>query len=262
VWKQDEMENKRNAVVRWGLTFGLTFGLIMAFLGATLAVGSRLLEGSLIDGQTTPGQLLPAAGITLLIGCGLDLVYLALFFVAGIMTARQSGSVGAASLAGLLAGGVGALVNSVASLIVTFVFPTTLTSLGASSTLTSDTSTFYIVGFVAGLIFGLVIWGGLGAGLGALGGLIGQSQFRAAHPELAQSGYYAYAPYTGYPGYPPAPPVGAYPPPPGAYPAYPAYPPYPPPPGTPYPPAPNTEQPPQSGAYPPPDAYPPAQPGQ
>ena len=254
------MENKRNAVVRWGLTFGL----IMAFLGATLAVGSRLLEGSLIDGQTTPGQFLPAAGIALLIGCGLDLVYLALFFVAGIMAARQSGSVGAASLAGLLAGGVGALVNSVASLIVTFVFPTTLTSLGASSTLTSDTSAFYIVGFVVGLIFGLLIWGGLGAGLGALGGLIGQNQFRAAHPELAQPGYYAPAPYAGYPpGYPPAPPMGAYPPPPGAYPAYPAYPPYPPPPpAAPYPPVPSVEQPPQGETSSPPDTYPPSQPGQ
>ena len=247
------MENKRNAVVRWGLTFGL----IMAFLGATLAIGSRLLEGSLIDGQTTPGQFLPAAGIALLASCGAYLVYLALFFVAGIMAARQSGSVGAASLAGLLAGGVGALVNSVVSLIVLFVFPTTVNPLGSTSALNSDTSAFYIVGFVVGLIFGLLIWGGLGAGLGALGGLIGQSQFRAAHPELVQQ--YGYAPY---PGYPPAPPVGAYPPPPGAYPAYPAYPPYPPPPGTPYPPAPNTEQPPQSGAYPPPDAYPPSQPGQ
>ena len=257
------MENKRNAVVRWGLTFGL----IMAALGSTSAIVSRLLETSLISGQATPEQFLPAAGITLLATCGAYLVYLALFFVAGIMTARQSGSVGAASLAGLLAGGVGALVNSVVSLILLFVFPTTLNSLGSTSTLSSDTSAFYIVGFVIGLIFGLLIWGGLGAGLGALGGLIGQNQFRAAHPELAQAPYYAYAPYAGYPGYPgypPAPPFGAYPPPPpGAYPAYPpAYPPYAPPPPAPYPPVPPVEQPPQAGTSSPPDAFPPSQPGQ
>jgi hypothetical protein len=206
------MENKQSAVVRWGLTFGL----IMAALGSASAVGSRLLERSLISGQTTPEQVLPTAGIALLTTCGLYLVYLALFFVAGIMAARQSGSVGAASLAGLLTGGVGALVNSVVSLIVTFVFPTTLPSLGGTSALNSDTSAFFIVGFVVGLIFGLLIWVGLGAGLGALGGLIGQNQFRAAHPELAQPYPYAYAPY---PGYPPVPPMGAYlPPPPGAYP--------------------------------------------
>jgi hypothetical protein len=244
------MENKQSAVMRWGLTFGL----IMAALGSANDIGSRLLEGSLFSGETTPEQVLPTAGIALLIACGLFLVYLALFFVAGIMTARQSGSVGAASLAGLLAGGVGTLVSSVVSLIVTFVFPTTVTSIGGTSALDSDTSAFYIVGFVVGLIFGLVIWGGLGAGLGALGGLIGQNQFRAAHPELVPPYPYAYAPY---PGYPPAPPLGAYPPPPpGAYPpppgaAYPAYPPPPP-----------AEQPPQGGTYPPPGSVPPSYPGQ
>jgi hypothetical protein len=250
------MENRQSAVMRWGLTFGL----IMAALGSANDIGSRLLEGSLISGETTPEQVLPTAGIALLIACGLFLVYLALFFVAGIMTARQSGSVGAASLAGLLAGGVGTLVNSVVSLIVTFVFPTTVTSIGGPSGLDSNTSAFYIVGFVVGLIFGLVIWGGLGAGLGALGGLIGQNQFRAAHPELAQPYPYAYAPY---PVYPPVPPMGAYPPPPPPPEAYPPPPEaYPPPTGAPYPPAPHAEQPPVSGSYPPSDSYPPSQPGQ
>jgi hypothetical protein len=245
------IENKRNSVFRWGLTFGL----IMAALGATSTVVSRLLEGS-INAETPPEQLLPTAGVALLVGCGLWLVYLALFFVAGIMTARQTGSVGAASLSGLLAGGVGALVNGVVSVIVTFVFPT---SLSPTSTLDSNAATtIAIVGGVIGLIFGLLIWGGLGAGLGALGGLIGQNQFRAAHPELAQPYPYGYAPY---PGYPPVPPMGAYPPPPpGAYPPPPGA--YPPPPGAPYPPAPPAEQPPMSGTYPPPDAFPPSQPGQ
>ncbi len=173
------------------------------------------------------------------------------------MAARESGSVGAASLAGLLAGGVGALVNSAVSMILLFVFPTTLSSLSTTSTLDSDTGAFFIAGFVIGAIFSLVIWGGLGAGLGALGGLIGQNQFRAAHPELVQPYPYAYAPYSGYP---PAPPMGAYPPPPGAYPPPPGV--LPPPPATPYPPTPPAERPPVSGTYPPSDAYPPSQPGQ
>jgi hypothetical protein len=261
------MENKRSAVVRWGLTFGL----IMALLGSASSVGTRLLDGSLIDGQTTPEQLLPTAGVALLIGCGLDLLYLAFFFVAGIMTARQVGSVGAASLAGLLAGGVGALVNSAVSVTLLFVFPTTLSSLGGASALNSDTSDSFMVGVVIGAvigaIFGLLIWGGLGAGLAALGGLIGQSQFRAAHPELAQPAYYAYAPY---PGYPPAPPVGAYPPPPGAYPAYPPPGSYPPPPDAYAPPPvadapphiPPVEQPYQGESYSPPDTPPPSYPQQ
>ncbi|HEX3269829.1 MAG TPA: hypothetical protein VHR15_04210 [Ktedonobacterales bacterium] len=250
------MENKRNAVVRWGLTFGL----IMAALGSTSAIVSRLLETSLISGQATPEQFLPTAGGALLIGCGLDLVYLALFFVAGIMAARQSGSVGAASLAGLLAGGVGALVSGAVSVILLFVLPSAVSPFGAINSDTSDSAVMagVVVGAVIGLIFGLLIWGGLGAGLGALGGLIGQNQFRAAHPELVQPYPYAYAPY---PGYPPVPPMGAYPPPPpGAYPPPPGA--YPPPPGAPYPPAPPAEQPPVSGSYPPPDAYPPSQPGQ
>ena len=252
------MENKRNTIVRWGLTFGL----IMAALGSVSAVGSRLLEGSLISGETTPEQVLPTAGVALLIGCGLDLVYLALFFVAGIMTARQSGSVGAASLAGLLAGGVGALVNGAVSVILLFVLPSTLSSLGTINSDTSDSAVMIgvVVGAIIGLIFGLLIWGGLGAGLGALGGLIGQNQFRAAHPELAQPYPYAYAPY---PGYPPAPPMGAYPPPPpppGAYPPPPGA--YLPPPEASYPPTPPAEQPPVSGNYLPSDAYPPSQSGQ
>lgn len=250
------MENKRNAIVRWGLTFGL----IMAALGSASAVGSRLLEGSLISGETTPEQVLPTAGVALLIGCGLDLVYLALFFVAGIMTARESGSVGAASLAGLLAGGVGALVNSAVSVTLLLVYPTTLSALSTTSTLDSDTGAIVIASAVIGGVFSLLIWGGLGAGLGALGGLIGQNQFRAAHPELAQPYPYAYA---HYPGYPPAPPMGAYPPPPpppGAYPPPPGA--YLPPPEASYPPTPPAEQPPVSGSYPPSDAYPPSQSGQ
>jgi hypothetical protein len=244
------MENKQSAVVRWGLTFGL----IMAALGSASAFGSRLLQETLISGQTTPEQVAPTAGIALLVGCGLDLVYLALFFVAGIMAARQSGSVGAASLAGLLAGGVGALINSVASLIMTFVFPNTLATSTTVNVLNTNSSAYLIVGFVVGLLFGLVLWGALGAGLGALGGLIGQSQFRASHPELAQPYPYAYAPY---PGYLPAPPVGAYPPPPpGVLPPPPSGP-YPP-----YPPAPPAEQPPQGETYTPPSRFPPSQPGQ
>src|SRR6185437_4655390 len=112
-------------------------------------------------------------------------------------------------LAGLLAGGVGALIASAVSVTLLIIFPTTLSSLSSTSSLSPDTSTIAIVSGIVSAIFGIAIWCGLGAGLAALGGLIGQNQFRTAHPELAQP--YAYAPY---PGYPPAPPVGAYPPPP------------------------------------------------
>jgi hypothetical protein len=114
------MANRQSAVVRWGLLFGG----IMALLAAITSVGTILLEGSIASGSPFSGLSAPSVGLAAaVVGCGLDLVYLALFFVAGIMTARQSGSVGAASLAGLLAGGFGALVNGVVTVTLTLLSP-------------------------------------------------------------------------------------------------------------------------------------------
>jgi hypothetical protein len=222
------MENTRNAVVRWGVLFGL----IMALLGSAASIGARLLTGSLIS--SGPLALRNVTLAALLTGCALDLVYLALFFVAGILTARQTGSVGSGALAGLFAGGVGALLSGVVSVTLAVVFPRTFSDYVEIQT----TVTAALASIVIGSVVGLVIWSGLGAGLGALGALIGQSQFRAAHPELAQP--------RPYPGYPPAPPLGAYPPPPPGASASPL--------GETSPAAPTAEQPP--GPVPP---YPPRQ---
>ena len=140
------MENKQSAVVRWGLLFGG----IMALLAAITSVGTILLEGSIASGSPFSGLSSPSVGLAAAaVGCGLDLVYLALFFVAGIMTTRQSGSVGAAALAGLLAGGFGALVNGVVTVALTLLSPvlfTTSTLGGIGGAPDPETPTIVLVG--------------------------------------------------------------------------------------------------------------------
>jgi hypothetical protein len=234
------MKNTWSVIVRWGLTCGL----IMALLGAAGTVGEGLLPGSFITGPTTPGQALSAAEIALLASCGGYLLYLALVFAAGVMTARQTGSVGSGALAGLLAGGVSALVTGAVAVILALVFRHTPFSLGATSARhASDTFIVSVISALISAIAGLLIWSGLGAGLGALGALVGQRQFRAAHPELAQRRLYASAPS---PGYPPLPSVGAVPPPPPSADPQPL----------------RTDLPPSPGVYPPPGPFPPSPPGQ
>jgi hypothetical protein len=228
------MENTRGAIVRWGLLFGG----IMALLGSADAIVTILLEGSLAGDLSTVRAFTTVTLASSLVSCGLNVVYLALFFVAGILTARRTGKVGAGALAGLLAGGLGKLITGTVTVTLLFLsralFPT---SRAGGIPIVPAAGTAQIVITAIG---GLVIWCGLGAGLGALGALVGQSQFRTAHPELAQPRPYASAPYPPgpYPGYPPVPPMGAYPPPPSGA--------YPPPPGT----------------YPPPSSFSPSQPGQ
>src|SRR5262245_51119506 len=97
----------------------------MALLGSAASVGSRLLLLSSVFSGGLPA-LEQAGVISRVIGWGLNLVYLALLFVAGILTARRTGGVGWGALAGLLAGGVGALVNGVVALLVPYVVPATL----------------------------------------------------------------------------------------------------------------------------------------
>jgi hypothetical protein len=234
------MENTRGAIVRWGLLFGG----IMALLGSTAAIVTILLEGSLASDPSSVRAFTAVTLVSGLVSCGLNVVYLALFFVAGILTARRTGNVRSGALAGLLAGGLGGLINGAVAVTLLFLSPALFPSGSTLGIPIAPAATHIPVWIVITAIVGLVIWCGVGAGLGALGALVGQSQFRAAHPELAQPRPYPSAPYPG--NYPPTPPMGAYPPPP---------------PGV-YAPSPGTYPPPPPGAYPPPSPLPPPQPGQ
>lgn len=156
-------------------------------------------------------------GATSLLSCVGGLLSLGVYFVAGMLTTRQTGTVGAGSVCGMLTGIVAALIGGIVTLVRYVVDPNALGGLGPGGQpnpfANDPTAVYAIMG--ASLLCGLVFTAGLGAGLGALGGLVGQRQYRERFKAYAYGGQYMPYPY-GMP-YPP-PPLGAYPPPPG-YPA-------------------------------------------
>jgi hypothetical protein len=227
--------------VRWGVMFGA--------VAAALGIIEGVIYAATTDSQTTgstgtlSGTSLANTGLT----CLFFLVSLALYFLAGMLTARQTGTVGSAAISGLIAGAIGGLVGGIANAAVVLTHPSLLTNVVGVPPSGIDLHSLEVVASIFGVVLRAAIFGGLGAGLGALGGLAGRGN---APRQQAMAGYYgpppgtyplpgAYPPpgYAPPPGYP-APPM--YPPPPG----YPPQPVYPPPPG--YPPQP---------AYPPPGGY-------
>jgi hypothetical protein len=215
-----------NPAVRNGFIFGVIIAVIsLASSLVDLVTGTTLASanGSV---SVSPLQFL---------GCLVFIVALALFFVVGINTARATGKVGSASVAGLMAGLVGGIVNLIVGTIIDFVYvlPNSnfTPTVPPGSTLTpSELKTAYIIGAIIGVIFILAVYAGIGAGVGALGGLIGKNNYQGPVASYQESMYQGMG---GQPGYPPP---GAYPPPPGAYPPPPGS--YPPPPGAGYPPPP------------------------
>ena len=181
-----------------------------------------------------------------LVGILIFLVALAGFLVTGMLTARQTGTVGSGAISGLLAGIIYAVIAYVVNAVVVILDPSAITSalntaLGPSGAANPPlpTQQLVLISAVVDVVCGGLLLAGIGAGMGALGGLIGQSQYRGKNPQPAFGAPYpgmpgAYPPPPGYnPGYGPVPPPpgygqapGAYPPPPSAY-APPAYPPQP-----------------------------------
>ena len=215
---------------------GFLFGIIIAVLGAVNTAVSYF---------TTPTSATAAPSAFGLLGCLFFLVYLALFFVAGMMTARQTGTVGSGAIAGLIAGLVGGIVGGILGVIIVIVRPPDVSSAAGSTLSPSELQTAIIIGAIVGVIVVLLLEAGLGAGLGALGALVGRGQYQSQHPAVAyQDSMYQGIPQPGYPpqaGYP-AP--GAYPPPPAA-PGYPPQPGQPGQPGQQWPQYPPSNQPPQ-----------------
>lgn len=228
-------------------TNGLLFGILLGALGLGNTViqwltGAYQFQTRTVNGYTsvTGRDFGPAS----LLGCVLFFAMLGLTFLAGILAARKTGKVGTGAVAGLIAGGLGALIGGIGTtLVLAFVVAPGLQVPSDGLTTDNQMRTILIGGAVFALLLSLVFDGGVGAGMGALGGLIGASRYRKSLPPVPA---YAYAGYAGYPPY-------------AGYPAHPAYPPYPP-----YP-APGAEPnaAPQPGQYPPPGwppAYPPAYP--
>jgi hypothetical protein len=210
---------------------GFIFGGILAVLNVAnlivlLATGSYAVSSQAANGTTTSS--LDTSGISTLLSCFLFLVALALSFIAGMLTARASGKVGAATLAGFLTGLLGTLIGGVIGLVLIVVVAFPNVTVPPGSTLSLGQVQALLVGTaIFALAFGLIVNAGAGAGTGALGGLVGKSSYRS--PVLVPA--YQPAPYPGMPAM-------------GSQPLYP------------YPQVPDWTQPP--GGYPPqqPPAYP------
>ena len=207
-----------------GLIFrnGLIFGAIIAAIALANVFLSWQLGAYSVLAQAGSGAATPATinGGTTLLGCAIYLVDLGLLFVAGMLTARKTGSVGAASLTGLVAGIIGALVGSgIALVLIMTVIAPQLQVPADSSISQTQLQTIIIGGAIFAIVIALIVDGGFGAGLGALGGLVGRNAYEKANPPQP----YQQSFYPGAVGQP-----GAYPPPPPyAGPQYPAAPQYP-----------------------------------
>lgn len=215
---------------------GFLFGIIIAVLGIINSVVSYFTTPT-SSSATTPN----AFG---LLGCLFFLVYLALFFVAGMMTARQTGTVGSGAITGLIAGLVGGVVSGIVGVVVVVIRPPVVDTAGTNLT-QSELQTAIIIGAIVGVVLVLLVEAGLGAGLGALGALVGRGQYQTQHPAAAyQDSMYQGIQQPGYPPQPGYPAPGAYPPPPAA-PGYPPQPGQPGQPGQQWPQYPPSNQPPQ-----------------
>lgn len=228
--------SKGPAIWRWGFIFGGSAGA----LGIIAAVAAPALSNG-------AGLLLDAVFV---------LLVLALYFLAGLLVARQTGAVGAAALGGLVAGIFSAILREIAAIFVVLSRP--FPELNTSGLDPSTYQSIFVIGVIVGAVLVLLLFAGLGAGLAALGGLAGRPRTTMLYPMMypgmpAIAGTPGMPGYPGYPGYPAmpqgyAPPAPGYPMPQGFGPpqgyAPQGYPPagwYPPAPG--YPPPPPADQP-------------------
>jgi len=211
------MESQRNPAIKWGLIFG---GLIIVV--ALINFGIEYATGTVNVAATpaTVGRL--SLGASLAQSCIVFLIEAALYFLAGMMTARENGRVGSGSVAGLIAGALYGVVAAIFGVITIVMRRDTLFANSSRITpSTAQTIIIVIAIFVVVLVIAFEI--GLGAGIGALGGLLGRSQYERTHPAQPMVGsfYTPMSPPSAYPpsGYPPSgSPQTAYPPAPGMYP--------------------------------------------
>lgn len=250
--------------MRWGLLFGVIIAILGAIQQGLSADVLRAAQGSSTTIST--GAALEGVGVLII-----DVSFLLLLGLTGLLTARETGTVGSGAFAGAIAAVIGGLVATIVSLAL---FRSTMSTLPINFNALDERGQHAVIGAV--ILSGMCstfIYGLIGAGLAAIGGLIGRAFYNPyeygeyggydgyGEPSYAQAPPGSYEPYQapppGYPAYPPSPGAG-YPPAPsaGPYTAYPGQPPgypqYPQPGGYPqYPPQ-------QPGAYPPPP--PPRQP--
>jgi hypothetical protein len=241
---EQDQDQGHSPVMRWGLLFGVIIAILGAIQEGLSADVLRAAQGSSTTIST--GAALEGVGVLII-----DVSFLLLLGLTGLLTSRETGTVGSGAFAGALAAVIGGLVATVVSLAL---FRSTLGTLPINFNALDERGQHAVIGAV--ILSGMCstfIYGLIGAGLAAIGGLIGRAFYNP-------NDYGEYGGYDGYgePIYSPAPP-GPYQPYQAPPPGYPAYPPYP---GGGYPPAPSAGPyaafPGQPPGYP---QYPPQQPG-
>jgi len=242
--------------MRWGLLFGIVIAILGAIQEGLSADVLRAAQGP--STAVSTGAALEGVGVLII-----DVSFLLLLGLTGLLTSRETGTVGSGAFAGAIAAVIGGLVATVVSLAL---FRSTLSTLPINFNALDERGQHAVIGAV--ILSGMCstfIYGLIGAGVAAIGGLIG----RAFYNPYDYGDYGGYDGYDGYgePIYPQAPP-GPYQPYQAPSPGYPVYPPHP---GAGYPSAPSAgpsaafpgqppgyPQYPQPGGYP---QYPPQQPG-
>ncbi|HEX6542658.1 MAG TPA: hypothetical protein VF040_12945 [Ktedonobacterales bacterium] len=207
---------------------GLIFGAILALLGLSntliqVAAGAYHVVASNYMVNVTN------SGGTSLLGCVLFLATLALTFVAGLLTARDTGKAGSGALSGLMTGIFGSLFGSIATIVVLVVFVAPGLQAPPDVSMSLDQiQTLFVVVTVGVAVLGLLLDAGVGAGMGALGGLLGARSRNPNPSPLPPAPYGSGYPYPGNPGYPSYPGMTAQPDPTpqqtGPYPNAPQYP--------------------------------------
>src|SRR5260370_40955077 len=99
--------------VRWGVIFGA--------VAAALGIIGGVIYAATADGLTIGGT--GTLSGTNLASCLFFLVDLALYFLAGMLTARQTGTVGSAAISGLIAGAFGGFIARIAHAAVVVTHP-------------------------------------------------------------------------------------------------------------------------------------------
>jgi hypothetical protein len=173
-------------ILRAGLLYGLIGGAI-SLLGTVLSV---------------TGVDKAAGGLSRVYSVAFFVAALGLYLLAGRSVATKTGSVGSASLAGLLTGLIAGAIGAALTIATFYIAPDMVRSAVARSNTRGIeiTDTLILIALIVGAVLGFLFALGLGAGLGAIGGLIGRGKYQAP--------LYQEAMYTGLPnqGLPPPPP--------------------------------------------------------
>jgi hypothetical protein len=195
-----QAQTKRGSgAIKWGLIFGLILGVLSG-----LRAAFALVPGARLFGMARGGEIILA---------------LAAFFLAGLLAARQSRSVGAAAVAGAITAIVASVISGAVSLAGFFISPRAYAlANGLGLRLREFGHPILLISIIVSLIMALLVYVVIGAGVGALGGLAGRGS-RPAAPRMPQDPPTIPTPpqqLASYPtmpgGYAPPPPSPGYPP--------------------------------------------------